>query len=374
LKTINLKLPLGLILMGCCVGYCSTNADAVETSVSSITNTTTTSNYSSVISSISSTTEVETLNSKEVTLNENIKIDIDLKKLAFNQNSSSIYIYEKPNENSKKVGILPANGIGEVTDYREFSSDIEKFIAGDAEWYKIQSGDISGYIKNEDLLVGTKAVERLNEAYGSMAKITSNTNVRVRVSASTNADVIDNLKPDTIVQLNKNSKNNKADWTAVLIDGEEGYIRSDLVTPINDDIVYATKYSAPQKETTNKNQIVIPPEEETPSEVVKYAMQFLGNPYVWGGTSLTNGADCSGFVMSVYSAFGVSLPHSSLLDRNVGVAVAYDEIQPGDIVCYDGHVGIYAGDGKIVNALNKRSGIVLTNVNYDTVLAVRRVL
>jgi cell wall-associated NlpC family hydrolase len=261
-----------------------------------------------------------------------------------------------------------------VTDYREFSSDIEKFIAGDAEWYKIQSGDISGYIKNEDLLVGTKAVERLNEAYGSMAKITSNTNVRVRVSASTNADVIDNLKPDTIVQLNKNSKNNKADWTAVLIDGEEGYIRSDLVTPINDDIVYATKYSAPQKETTNKNQIVIPPEEETPSEVVKYAMQFLGNPYVWGGTSLTNGADCSGFVMSVYSAFGVSLPHSSLLDRNVGVAVAYDEIQPGDIVCYDGHVGIYAGDGKIVNALNKRSGIVLTNVNYDTVLAVRRVL
>jgi cell wall-associated NlpC family hydrolase len=374
LKTINLKLPLGLILMGCCVGYCSTNADAVETSVSSITNTTTTSNYSSVISSISSTTEVETLNSKEVTLNENIKIDIDLKKLAFNKNSSSIYIYEKPNENSKKVGILPANGIGEVTDYREFSSDIEKFIAGDAEWYKIQSGDISGYIKNEDLLVGTKAVERLNEAYGSMAKITSNTNVRVRVSASTNADVIDNLKPDTIVQLNKNSKNNKADWTAVLIDGEEGYIRSDLVTPINDDIVYATKYSAPQKETTNKNQIVIPPEEETPSEVVKYAMQFLGNPYVWGGTSLTNGADCSGFVMSVYSAFGVSLPHSSLLDRNVGVAVAYDEIQPGDIVCYDGHVGIYAGDGKIVNALNKRSGIVLTNVNYDTVLAVRRVL
>lgn len=108
--------------------------------------------------------------------------------------------------------------------------------------------------------------------------------------------------------------------------------------------------------------------------VVNYAKQFLGNPYVYGGTSLTNGADCSGFVQSVYAAFGVSLPRNSTAQRSAGYAVALADIQPGDIVCYSGHVGIYAGNDTLIHASNERTGITLTSpVTYRTVLAVRRI-
>ena len=87
-----------------------------------------------------------------------------------------------------------------------------------------------------------------------------------------------------------------------------------------------------------------------------FAKQFIGNPYVWGGTSLTNGADCSGFVQSVYAHFGFSLPRTSTAQRGVGRAVSYAEAQPGDIICYNGHVGIYAGNGQIVNAQDPAHG------------------
>ncbi len=109
-------------------------------------------------------------------------------------------------------------------------------------------------------------------------------------------------------------------------------------------------------------------------QVADYALQFLGNPYVWGGTSLTNGADCSGFVLSVYAHFGVSLPHSDAGDRTQGTAVSsLAEARPGDIVCYDGHVGIYIGNGQIVHASNPRSGIKIGQANYRQILTIRRI-
>ena len=88
---------------------------------------------------------------------------------------------------------------------------------------------------------------------------------------------------------------------------------------------------------------------------------------------MTNGADCSGFVQSVYAAFGVSLPHSSAGDRSVGYGVSQSEMQPGDIVCYSGHVGIYAGNGMLINAANEKTGITYTNASYSNILAVRRI-
>ncbi len=108
-------------------------------------------------------------------------------------------------------------------------------------------------------------------------------------------------------------------------------------------------------------------------DVVNYAMQFIGNPYVFGGTSLTNGADCSGFVQSVYKNFGVSLPRSSSQQRSAGTAVDYADAQPGDIICYAGHVGIYIGNGQIVHASSPSTGIKVGNAAYRSILSVRRI-
>ncbi len=111
------------------------------------------------------------------------------------------------------------------------------------------------------------------------------------------------------------------------------------------------------------------------SSVVDYATQFVGNPYVWGGTSLTNGADCSGFVQSVYRNFGVELPRTSYEQQYSGREVSYSEAQPGDLICYGGHVAIYMGDGKIVHASNSRDGIKISNdASYRTILSVRRLV
>lgn len=110
--------------------------------------------------------------------------------------------------------------------------------------------------------------------------------------------------------------------------------------------------------------------------VIEYAAQFEGNRYVWGGTDLENGIDCSGFVMRVYEEFGYDLPHSSAAQRSVGYEVGVDDMQLGDIVCYSGHVGLYAGDGQIINASNSapypRGGIKYSDVNYSKILTVRR--
>lgn len=109
-------------------------------------------------------------------------------------------------------------------------------------------------------------------------------------------------------------------------------------------------------------------------QVVSFACQFIGNPYVWGGTSLTNGVDCSGFVQSVFANFGISLPRTSYEQRSAGTGVSYEEALPGDIICYDGHVGIYIGDGQIVNAQSPSQGIGISPATYTNILAVRRVL
>ena len=110
------------------------------------------------------------------------------------------------------------------------------------------------------------------------------------------------------------------------------------------------------------------------SAVAQYALQFVGNPYVYGGSSLTNGTDCSGFVMSVYANFGVSLPHSSASDRSQGYGVdGLANAQPGDIICYSGHVGLYIGNGQIVHASNKQTGIIVSQADYRKILAIRRI-
>ena len=109
-------------------------------------------------------------------------------------------------------------------------------------------------------------------------------------------------------------------------------------------------------------------------QIADFACQFIGNPYVAGGTSLTNGADCSGFVMSVFKEYGISLPRSSYAQSTVGKGVSYSEAKPGDVIYYGGHVGIYIGDGKIVHASTERTGIKITSATYRNIITVRRIV
>ena len=113
---------------------------------------------------------------------------------------------------------------------------------------------------------------------------------------------------------------------------------------------------------------------ELGKQIASYACQFVGNPYVLGGTSLTNGADCSGFTYRVYADFGYSIPRTSYAQRNAGVSVDYANAQPGDLICYEGHVGMYIGGGKIVHASTPKSGIKINNATYRTILCVRRII
>ncbi len=112
----------------------------------------------------------------------------------------------------------------------------------------------------------------------------------------------------------------------------------------------------------------------TGKNIAKYGCQFIGNPYVYGGTSLTNGADCSGFIYRIYADFGYSVPRTSTSLRSCGVGVDYADAQPGDIICYDGHVGLYCGGGYIVHASTEKTGIKISNATYRKILAVRRVV
>ena len=114
--------------------------------------------------------------------------------------------------------------------------------------------------------------------------------------------------------------------------------------------------------------------EERGKRVVAYAKQFLGNPYVWGGTSLTEGADCSGFVQSVYRKFGVKLPRTTWDMENAGIEVTYDEILPGDLILYEGHVGIYIEENQIINAIDEENGIGISPAFFTDIITIRRVL
>lgn len=131
-----------------------------------------------------------------------------------------------------------------------------------------------------------------------------------------------------------------------------------------------------QKQTTSSNQSSYPPVTASGSgigtDIANYGLQFVGNPYVAGGTSLTNGCDCSGFTQEVFSAFGIKIPRSSYAQSEGGVAVSYDQIQPGDIIYYGGHVAIYIGNDQIVHASTAATGIKVSNASYRSIITIRR--
>lgn len=219
-------------------------------------------------------------------------------------------------------------------------------------WYQISSGEISGYVRADFLVVGD--VDLVKSVQKRVAQVTADS-LNIRSEASTDSSLLAQAAQGEYLEVTDESVDG---WVKVATSDGEGYVSSDYVS-VSDSYTYAKEPSA--IETAGES-------------VVNYALQFVGNPYVWGGTSLTNGADCSGFIMSVYAAFGVSLPHSSYALRSVGTAVSYSEAQPGDIICYNGHVALYMGNGQIVHASNKKDGIKISgNAAYREIVAVRRI-
>lgn len=291
-----------------------------------------------------------------------------------------VNVRQEPNEESEILGKLYNESVG------EFVAEAE------GGWYQISSGSVTGYVKAEYVVTGDDAVSLAKEVGKRIATVNTTT-LFVRESASTDSSVVGMVPIED--ELSVTEEEGLDGWVKVSIEEGEGYVSTDYVE-LSTEFVKAeskaeeeARLAREEAERAKANAAASKSGKASGgssssstagsgsgagSSVASFACQFVGNPYVYGGTSLTNGADCSGFVMSVYANFGVSLPHSSGALRGCGYDVGgLGNAQPGDIVCYSGHVGIYIGGGQIVHASTAATGIKISNADYRQVLSVRRI-
>lgn len=310
------------------------------------------------------------------------------KSLVIAQVNNYVNVRDLPSEDGNIVGKLYDKSVG-------------VFIEEENGWYKIESGSVTGYVKGEYCVTGEAAVELAKKVGTRIATVTTTT-LKVREQPSTDSTVLGLVPIEDELLVTEELDG----WVKINIEEGDGYVSTDYVTLSTEFVKAESKAeeearlkkaeeerkaaeaaaaaSQAKKKSSSGNSssstsqtpaMTVSGGSEYGNAVANYALQFVGNPYVYGGTSLTNGADCSGFVMSVYSNFGISLPHSSAADRKVGYEVegGLANAQPGDLICYSGHVALYIGNGQIVHASTAKTGIIVSNAGYRQTLAVRRI-
>ena len=292
-----------------------------------------------------------------------------------------------PSEEGEIVGKLYDNSVG-------------NFIEEENGWYKIESGNCIGYVKAEYCVTGEAANEMAKEV-GRRTAIVTTEILNVRKEPNKEAVVIGQVPGGEILTVTDEAGN----WVQIKIEEGYGYVSLEYVELSIEFVMAESREEEKARlekeraerqaaiEASRKAQeaaaaaaaeeaakiqeavaTVAGGDAALGQQVADFALQFVGNPYVYGGTSLTNGADCSGFTLAVYANFGVSLPHSAAAQNKKGTNVgSIDNAIPGDLVYYSGHVGIYIGNGQIVHASNSKTGIIVSNANYDRILGVRRI-
>ena len=288
--------------------------------------------------------------------------------IAFSNTGDYTYIRSEADENSEWVGKLYSDSAAVVLEYLD-------------GWTKIRSGNAEGYVPTETLFTGEEARSRSDEYTNENVTVTADC-LNVREGHGTDTTVLTQINQGEEYLVTEDPVEG---WYPIQVGEVNGWVCGDYVTE-ESSYSYGETKEEEQKRMEAEEAAAAEAEAEAQAaeaaaqsvasgqEVIDYACQFIGNPYVWGGESLTNGADCSGFIKSVYANFGISLPHSSVALQRAGSEVSYENAQPGDIVCYAGHVAIYMGGGQIVHASSPSTGIKTGSATYRSIISVRRVL
>lgn len=263
----------------------------------------------------------------------------------------NLNVRESASTDSGMVGKMPRNAACEI-------------LATEGDWYQIQSGEVTGYVKAEYIVTGEEAAALADTLVQTVARSTTST-LNVREEPNTECSIITTMAEGEALEVVEVLDG----WIKVNIDSDEGYISSEFVEVVTE---------LPKAMTMTEARYGVGVS-DVRVDLVDYACQFVGNPYVWGGTSLTNGADCSGFVLSVFANYGISLPHHSGSQADCGTTISASEAQPGDLFFYGNgsrinHVAIYIGGGQVVHASSPKTGIRISSAYYRTPVKVVDIL
>lgn len=261
-------------------------------------------------------------------------------------------VRETPDESGKLVGKMSNNAACEI-------------LGTEGDWVKITSGKVEGYCHKDYLLSGLLARKRAEEIVVTVAEATSG-GLRVRTEPNTDSEILTTMAEGESLEVLEGENNG---WIEVMLDDEIGYISAE----------YAEVKENLDTAVTMTELLYGEGVSDVRVELCQYAKQFVGNPYVWGGTNLTKGADCSGFTLSVFKKYGINLPHYSVSQSQMGKKVSLSEAKAGDLVFYSNgrrvnHVGIYLGNGQVVHASSPRTGIKISNVGYRTIHSIRNII